>query len=140
MNRVRRRLVNEEWLDNLITEQREKLWPNFPEEKKNEIRARLARELEELRVINKDDSYTYLPRQSGSIEWRSTRGEMGDKTAATQHEGSTGMEKLKTGTISDTAKKDEKSIFAERTKWALEVKRLSTQLLEGADKDEFLTI
>jgi len=40
-------------------------------------RARYDREVEELQKGNDEEDQLFLPRQSGSLEWRSSRGEMG---------------------------------------------------------------
>ena len=74
LNATRRKDVNEEWLANLIKTKREQLWQmqGGPAEVKY-FSERYEKEDKELLFgLNGEgkDGETYLPRQSGSLEWR----------------------------------------------------------------------
>lgn len=78
MNKMRRNNVNEKWLADLVKQRREMLWDMQGPEMAAILRDRYFREEKEL-FGDKDEvaDEDYLPRQSGSLEWRSGRGEMG---------------------------------------------------------------
>ena len=72
MNKMRRDLVNEEWLSNTISAKREEIWSKCKNVKA--LKKQLCEELEQLSKLNPStDTGTFIPRQSGSIEWRKER-------------------------------------------------------------------
>mmetsp|Transcript_10953 Transcript_10953/g.18316 ORF Transcript_10953/g.18316 Transcript_10953/m.18316 type:complete len:113 (-) Transcript_10953:24-362(-) len=79
LNRMRRKQVNEQWLESYLVDMRDQLLQNDPDSEK--IRDRLRMEKEEL-LRERDGGVVsgekLLPRQSGSLEWRQKRGEMGE--------------------------------------------------------------
>lgn len=78
MNKMRRKTVNEKWLADLIKTRREMLWDMQGPQMAGYLRDRYFREEKELfGEKEKTASEEYLPRQSGSLEWRAGRGEMG---------------------------------------------------------------
>lgn len=78
MNKMRRTSVNEKWLADFISARREMLWDMQGPQMSGVLRERYFREEKEL-FGGKEDvaDEEYLPRQSGSLDWRSGRGEMG---------------------------------------------------------------
>lgn len=79
MNKMRRSKVNEKWLEEFIGNRRDMLWDMQGPHLSTMLRQRYLQEEKEL-FGEKEDATTeedYLPRQSGSMEWRSGRGEMG---------------------------------------------------------------
>lgn len=81
---MRRDKVNEKWLADAIRARREQLWDMQGPVKQVALMQRYEKESKELEggvVQNEKADEEMLPRQSGSLEWRSQRGEMGDKKA-----------------------------------------------------------
>lgn len=79
LNKMRRTNVNEKWLEDLVKSRREMLWDMQGPHMATILRDRYFREEKEL-FGEKESAAAeeeYLPRQSGSLEWRSERGEMG---------------------------------------------------------------
>ena len=82
MNKMRRDKVNEEWLADTIRTKREQMWEMQGPEKKQILMQRYADEQKEFQKdpkIDEELAATLLPRQSGSKEWRESRGEMNNK-------------------------------------------------------------
>ena len=80
LNKMRRKLVNEKWLAEFTATRREMLWDMQGPHISSALRERYLNEEKELLGEKTDASAPtedYLPRQSGSLEWRSERGEMG---------------------------------------------------------------
>jgi len=76
MNRMRRDKFNEEWLEQVIATRREQMWDMQGPEKSYVLRKRFDQEVKEL-AQGPIDNGELLPRQSGSLEWRQSRAEMG---------------------------------------------------------------
>lgn len=94
LNRMRRRKVNEEWLDNFLTTTRLRMWDMQAPAKKEELQARLANELQELSAPGGTEHVVYQARQSGSLEWRQSRAETGEKDVLSMMAGYHDIDKM----------------------------------------------
>jgi len=79
-NRMRRDQVNEKWLQEHIKKLRENMWEMQGPGRSKVLAERFEKETEELnteRLIIKEDEI--VPRESGDLDWKTNRGEMGRK-------------------------------------------------------------
>lgn len=79
-NRMRRDQVNEKWLQEHIKKIRENMWEMQGPGRSKVLAERFEKETEELnteRLIIKEDEI--VPRESGDLDWKTNRGEMGRK-------------------------------------------------------------
>lgn len=74
--KTRRTLVNEEWLDDHLKTKREQLW-EMSGQPLSELKDRFEKEIAQI-CDRHDQQEKFLPRQSGSLEWRLSRMEMGN--------------------------------------------------------------
>jgi peptide-N4-(N-acetyl-beta-glucosaminyl)asparagine amidase len=81
MTRMRRTIVSEDWLALVLKTQRERLWEMQGEQRARVLRERYQREEAELMNGSGNDRQVsqeeLVPRQSGALEWRQQRGEIG---------------------------------------------------------------
>ena len=75
-NKIRRTKVNEEWLDGHLKTKREQLW-EMSGQPVSMLKERFEKEMEQI-CDRHDQNEKLLPRQSGSLEWRLSRMEMGN--------------------------------------------------------------
>lgn len=88
-NATRRDQCDESWLARELRDITARLRRETDAERRAELTARDASEAEELSAV--DDETRALPgRQTGSLEWRAARGELGDRATATNADASGG--------------------------------------------------
>merc|ERR1719231_671793 len=160
MNRMRRNSVNEKWLADLLRTRREMLWDMQGPQMAGILRDRYFREEKELFGERQNQSSEeYLPRQSGSLEWRAGRGEMGagkgvmDSTAGSaniktraevdqmmndmrQEAAKAKQEEAKKAEVSkpQLPKRPDDELFAEAQEKKAQLKRLIEQIQKGCQQ------
>lgn len=70
VNRIRRDMVNEQWLAETLRKKRESMWEMQGPEAAAKLRSRHEKELTELEAGTRAHIEGLLPRQSGSLQWR----------------------------------------------------------------------
>ena len=75
-NKIRRTKLNEEWLDQFLKTKREQLW-EMSGKTVPELKERYEKEMTQI-CDRHEENEKLLPRQSGSLEWRLSRLEMGN--------------------------------------------------------------
>ena len=82
MNKMRRSSVNETWLAEVLEQRRESLWEMQNPFEKEALMERHYMEAHILDTLNNSNGASekeFICRQSGSLEWRQDRGELGQK-------------------------------------------------------------